>query len=339
MKTPDGSDIVEWPAGDTAARVLGATLRRRGPVAVLMLAMSARLYRAAVRARNAAFDLGLRQVHRAPIPTISIGNIIAGGAGKTPFTRWLVTELMARGRDVAILQGGYGDDEAELHRRWQPGALVFNQRDRVGAAAAAATRGANVIVLDDAFQHRRLARDLDIVLVPVETASNHLLPQGPLREPESALARADLIIVTRKTASVDAAREAANQIRKRTGKPCAIIAILQVTLRNSVDPALRVQGPVVAVAGIARPDLMLRQLQEQNIEVARLLAYPDHRAYTSRDAELIQRVAAGRPIITTEKDMVKLETLIDPAELWVIEQEVSIEEGKDALLAMLDRVL
>lgn len=334
-----GTDIVEWPGGDTAARVLGAVERRRGPFAVVMLTIMSRLYGAMMRIRNAAFNLGLRRIHRAPIPTISIGNIIAGGAGKTPFTRWLVTELMARGRDVAILHGGYGADEPELHRRWQPRALVFDQRDRVQAATAAAEGGANVIVLDDAFQHRRLARDLDIVLVPVETASSHLLPQGPLREPESELARADLIVVTRKTAPLGAAKEAANRIRKNTGKPCVIVAIMPTSVRNIANPQLRLKGAVVAVAAIARPDLMLGQLRAQDIEVARMLAYPDHREYTLKDAERILRVAAGRPIITTEKDLVKLEKLIDPANMWVIDQQILIEEGKDALLAMLDRVL
>src|SRR4051812_5982032 len=125
MTTHDATDIVEWPAGDTAARVLGAVHRPRGPFAVVMLTLVSRLYGAVIRARNATFDLGLRQIHRPPIPTISIGNITAGGAGKTPFTRWLVGELMARGRDIAILHGGYGADEPELHRRWQPHAQVF----------------------------------------------------------------------------------------------------------------------------------------------------------------------------------------------------------------------
>ena len=122
--------------------------------AAMMLAMLEQFYGVGVRVRNRAFDLGVRRSRRAPIPVISVGNIVAGGAGKTPFTRWLVQQLIQRGRRAAILHGGYGSDEPELHRQWLPSAIVLEQKDRVAAAAAAARYGADVVVLDDAFQHR-----------------------------------------------------------------------------------------------------------------------------------------------------------------------------------------
>ena len=168
MSTRKPDNVIEWPAGDTAARALGASRQRYGPFASIALVTLELLYGAGVRLRNRAFDLGLRRTQRAPVPVISVGNIVAGGAGKTPFTRWLVQELMQRGKRPAILHGGYGSDEPKLHRKWLPSAIVVEQKDRVAAASAAAHDGADVVVLDDAFQHRRLSRDLDIVLVPVE---------------------------------------------------------------------------------------------------------------------------------------------------------------------------
>ncbi|MGQ0561417.1 MAG: tetraacyldisaccharide 4'-kinase [Gemmatimonadota bacterium] len=324
--------LIEWPYGDTAARVLGASRSRRGPFAALALGALEVVYRSAVFLRNLLFDYGIRRAHRAAVTVISIGNLVAGGAGKTPFTRFMVGELVRRGRKVAVLHGGYGSDEPALHRRWQPQIIVMEEKNRVAAAESAFEQGADVVVLDDGFQHRRLARDLDLVLVPVETASSNLLPRGPLREPESGLWRADLMVVTRKTASLAQAEEVAGRLHARYRRPVAIAAIL---------PAARldVSEPVVVVAAIARPDLLVAQLQAQDIEIARVLAYPDHHTYTMRDADHIRRVAGGLPIVTTEKDAIKLVAVIDPAKLRVLTQQLTIERGLDELNRLLERTL
>jgi tetraacyldisaccharide 4'-kinase len=331
MPTP-ADQLIEWPHGDTGARVLGASRRRHGPFATAALGGLELLYATGVRLRNALFDFGVRRSHRAEMPVISIGNIVAGGAGKTPFTRWLVGELSSRGRKVGVLHSGYGSDEPALHRLWQPDTIVIEEKDRIGAAKAAFEQGADVIVLDDAFQHRRLARDLDIVLLPVETASARMLPRGPLRESEHGLWRADFIVVTRKTATTEQAQALAARLQARFHKPTAIIAILP-------DTRLEVDGPVVVVAAIARPDLLIEQLQAQGIEVAKAVAYPDHHTYTLRDAEYIWRSAGTMPIVTTEKDAIKLVSVIDPERLQVLKQRVVIENGRDELLAAIDRVL
>lgn len=334
-----GSDHIEWPAGDTAARVLGASDARRGPIANSLLAVLEKVYGAGVFLRNSAFDAGLKRVHRASIPVISVGNLVAGGAGKTPFTRWLVTQITARGRRVAILHGGYASDEPDLHRAWHTDPLVYEERDRVRAVKAAAAAGADVAVLDDAFQHRRLARDLDIVLIPAESASAHMLPLGPLREPEENMARADVVVVTRKTASVEAARVLAHHYRTTTGKVCAIAAILPSGLRNLADPSKTLKGEAVIATAIARPDLFLRQVREMGVPVARTLAYPDHYDYREKDTRHVLNAAGGRAIVTTEKDAVKLADLLPRENLWVVEQKVVFEEGHDAFLALLERVL
>ena len=339
MTTRKADDVIDWPAGDTAARALGASRQRYGPFASLALATLEVLYGTGVSLRNRAFDIGLRRARRAPIPVISVGNIVAGGAGKTPFTRWLVQELMQRGKRPAILHGGYGSDEPQLHRTWLPTAMVLEQRDRVAAATAAARNGADVVVLDDAFQHRRLARDLDIVLVPVETHSPHLLPRGPLRESPSALARSHAIVVTRKTASADEAAELARGLRKQHDRPCMVAALLPTRLMHASGDDADIAGKAIVVAAVARPDLLLQHVRSKGIEVSKLLAYPDHYVYNEHDWEHIRKVAHGLPIITTEKDAVKLLPLFEPSMLWVLGQELVFEEGRDELLTMIERVV
>lgn len=323
---------IEWPHGDAGARVLGASSRRRGPFAAMTLAYLALLYRVGIGMRNAAYDAGMLRISRAALPVISVGNIVAGGAGKTPFVRWLVNELTERGRRVAILHGGYGSDEPELHRKWQPRALVIEERDRVRAARFAHTKGADVVVLDDAFQHRRLARDLDIVLVPLETSDRRMLPRGPLREPSSALARAGVIVVTRKTGGAAEAQKLAAQLASQYGKPVATIALLP----KELPP---VSGPVAVVAAIARPDLLLAQLRTLNVNVARMLAYPDHHEYTMGDAEHIRRAIGALPIVTTEKDVEKLKQILPAARLFVLEQRLVVESGGAALMQAVEGVL
>jgi tetraacyldisaccharide 4'-kinase len=331
MKMRSAADIIVWPAGDRAARVLGASARPRYAGENAFLSILETLYTTGVSARNSLFDSGVLRGHRAGIPVISVGNIVAGGAGKTPFTRWLASRLRDNGLRVAIGHGGYGSDEPALHRQWRPDDIVIEERDRVRATVEAKRLGAQVIVLDDAFQHRRLARDLDIVLMPVEAVSRRLLPRGPLREPERELARADLLVVTRKSGAPESARALAERLRAHYDKPVAIAAILPELTSDAPTE------PVVAVSSIARPDILLDNLRSIGMDVASLLAYPDHHDYTATDVAAIVRAAGTMPIVTTEKDAVKLSKLIAPRTLIVIGQRVSIEAGEDVIRASLAR--
>lgn len=332
MSRQVATDLIDWPYGDTGARVLGASERGRGRFASAALHSLETVYRGAIAARNFSFDMGLRPVHHAAMPLISIGNIVAGGAGKTPIARRVVRDLVERGLKVAVLHGGYGSDEPALHRRWAPEAIVIEEKDRVAAAAAAFEQGADIGVLDDAFQHRRLARDLDIVLVPVETPSHHLLPCGPLREPEHAISRADLIIITRKTADAETARRHADRILSDYGRPVAVVALLP---EDDVAP----DGPVAVIAAIARPDLLVAQLRTRGVEVAKVIAYPDHHEYTPEDAEYIRAATDGLPIVTTEKDAIKLGAVFAASDLMVLKQKIEFEEGEALLRQMVDRIL
>ncbi|HSJ32130.1 MAG TPA: tetraacyldisaccharide 4'-kinase, partial [Longimicrobiales bacterium] len=171
------------------------------------LAPAEAAYRLGVSLRNRAYDRSMIASTEASLPVVSIGNIAVGGTGKTPFTSWLARRLAQRGQKPAIVHGGYAEDEPELHRTWTPDIAVFVDRDRVHAAAQAHAARATVVLLDDAFQHRRLRRDLDIVLISAERWSDtvRLLPRGAWREPPAALARADVIVCVRKTAGVEEA--------------------------------------------------------------------------------------------------------------------------------------
>ena len=177
----------------------------------------------AMTARNVLYDRGLFRSYRLPRPVISVGNLTTGGTGKTPVVRWLVRVLRRRGWTPGILHGGYAEDEPALHRAWFPDLPVVADRDRLRGAGRAMEMGADVLVLDDAFQHRRIGRDLDIVLVAAEAwgRTARLLPRGPYREPPSALRRADLVVVTRRTATAARAAQVEWDVGRISGRPTA----------------------------------------------------------------------------------------------------------------------
>ena len=174
MKRPDELAREVWSGGGGA---VGAVLRT-------ILAPAEAGYAAVVAARNGAYDRGWLRSERVEVPVISIGNVSVGGAGKTPFAAWLARWLTDLGRRPAIALRGYGEDEILLHRELNPDVPVFRGKRRVEAARQAVAAGRDAVVLDDAFQHRALARDLDVVLVPVEgwEPRPRLVPRGPWRE-------------------------------------------------------------------------------------------------------------------------------------------------------------
>src|SRR5215203_5981946 len=150
------------------------------------------IYAAAVRLRGAMYGHGLLEVTNAPVPVLAVGNVSVGGTGKTPIAAWAVAQLRERGGRPAVVLRGYGGDEPLVHRALNPDALVVCDPDRVRGARTAHAEGADCVVLDDAFQHRRLARTADWVLVSAERfeRTGRLLPAGPLRESWRELERA-----------------------------------------------------------------------------------------------------------------------------------------------------
>lgn len=335
------------------ARVAWDEHSARGAILRGALLPASALFRLASRIHHGLYDGGIRGAERADMPVLSIGNLRVGGAGKTPFAGWVVGRLLALGRRPAVLHGGYGSDEPELHRRWHPSAPVFEGRDRAASVGAARAAGCDVAVLDDGFQHRRLARDLDIVLLAAEHGAERvrLLPRGPWREPLSALRRAHAVVVTRKTASAEEARTLATRIERDTGTRPAVafiradrwVALRAGTSAADADGAAAMDatpgGAVVAVAAIAEPDSFFDTLASMGVPLVARRAYPDHHVYSPADLDEIARAAAGRVVATTAKDAVKLGALAERADVRVLEQRVTIEAGEAELLERITRAV
>ncbi len=290
-------------------------------------------YRGGVSLRNRLYDAGILRARRARLPVVSVGNLTVGGTGKTPFSAWLAGELEKRGHVPAVVTRGFGRDEVELHRRWAPLRTVIVDRDRGRGAWRAASLGATVVVLDDGFQHRRLARDLDVVLVPAGLAGKvRLLPRGPFREPLEAARRAGVLAITLKGAGEDP-EPAKARLARLVADPPLVVRFLAAGWTdlwgNPSDPP---QGPCLGVAGVGDPDGFQKLVEKEVGSPVPLLAFPDHYPYTDRDAAGMRALAGYRTIVTTEKDAVKLVAYADRiGSAAVLRLKVVVEEGEDLL--------
>ena len=305
-----------------------------GRLAALALGPLARVYGAVVRARNRRYDRP-GAAERVGLPVLSVGNLVVGGTGKTPTVAWLAAHLVTRGQDPAIVSRGYGGragrgpilvsagagagaecsphlcgDEPFLLANAIPGAMVVVGADRVAAARLARAAGARTVVLDDGFQHRRLARDLDLVLLDAMQpfGNGRLLPAGTLREPSASLARADLILVTRADPGHDLV-----EIRRVAGarRPSAPIVPAAVAPAGLVDAAGRPAAPpprAVAFCGIANPTRFRSDLERAGIEVVAFRAFRDHARLSDRAIAALRRTAreTAARLVTTEKDLARL---------------------------------
>ena len=277
------------------------------------------------------------------LTVISVGNLAVGGTGKTPLVGWTAATLLGVGVAPAILVGAHGRDEALLHRRRALGVPVVVQRDRVAGARRALADGATVAILDDGFQHRRLHRDLDVVLLAAEDAfPGRLLPRGPYRERPSALARADLVVVTRRTASLETSR----RLRERVEALCSERVLAGMELAGAawtdLDGAAAAgpEGDVIAACGVGRADAFRSTVARRVTGSVELVAFADHHEYTPADVRRLRTRAAGRPIVITEKDAVKVCAYFgEMGESYVLTEEVRWDWGEDAFVARLRTVI
>ena len=329
-----------------------------------VLVPASMLYRGGVLARNAAYRSGLISARHVAARTVSIGNLRVGGSGKTPLTRWLATEARARGIAVTIVSRGYGGtstaahvvgdgetvrsdgaasgDEAGMLAR-TAGVPVVAGRDRAAAAAlATATFGSRLLLCDDAFQHRRLARDVDLVLVDAGERGGlaRLLPAGPLREPLSALRRAHVIVVGERDEASAGARSPATRddqlvVRARFA-PVALVGVGPRSWEEIGLAALAGQR-VLALSGVARPRPLYQSLRDWEADLVHVLEYPDHHPYDAHDWQQISHAAKDVDfIVTTEKDLIKLERFpFARGKLVALRLGVTIDEPA----ALLARVL
>jgi tetraacyldisaccharide 4'-kinase len=303
-------------------------------LASLPLVPAEAVFRSIVWARNRLYDNRLLPITSCGIEVVSVGNLRIGGTGKTPVAAWLARRFVAAGRRPAIIHGGYAADEPELHRQWSGSIPVIVGRDRVAAVRRAEEGGADVAVLDDGFQHRRLARDVDIVLVGAEAGLSNvrLLPRGPWREPTDSLSRATAVVVTRKAASREAAQAVADRIAGLVGPDrVATVAIAPAGWRNGGVEGTVPEGRVLAVAALAEPEPFAENAIEAGAKVGGTLWFRDHHEYTVDDVQRILEAAGSGAVVTTAKDAVKLASLLPPSRLWVLEQKVVVESGATVL--------
>jgi len=291
----------------------------------------------------------LLKAHDVSVPVVSVGNLTVGGTGKTPVAAWLARQLVERGANPAVVLRGYGGDETLVHRRLNESISVIACPDRVRGMRDAIAEAADIIVLDDAFQHRRAARDADIVLIDADTwtEGRRLLPAGPWREPLTAARRASLIIVTRKAAShdaVDAVKRALSAAAPRVVVATVSLAPgeLRSTATGQTMPLHALEGAdVTAIAAIANPVAFFRQLTQLGA-VVRPHAFPDHYAFTLRDARRLAASALASDFaVCTLKDAVKLESFWPPeaGSLWYVSQRLKVEDGKQHIDRLLNDLL
>ncbi len=298
------------------------------------------IYGLAVAAKNTLYDRQLLPSKRLEGPVVSVGNLSVGGSGKTPFVILLGELLKTRGIPFNILSRGYGrqtrgvllvdpggssrsfsDEPLLLARRLEVPVILGEDRYQAGLFAEKEF-GPQLHLLDDAFQHRALARDFDIVLVTADDARDQLLPSGRLREPLTALKRADAVVLT---------AGATPNLFPVNGK-------LVWRVRRGIS-AQNVPPQPIAFCGIARPQNFILQLRKAGIEPAAEAVYRDHHAYTEKDIrELLalknQSEAGG--FVTTEKDAINLGAFYSALQpLAVVPVKMDLVDSANALDTML----
>lgn len=331
--------------------------RRAGEVHYLFNSSAARtvarpcswLYRAALRLRSPA------DVHKLPVPVISIGNIHAGGTGKTPLVISIANHLVKEGRKPAVVSRGYkgrlsskgsivsitssardvGDEPLEIARSC-PDAGVYIAAERISAARLAAETS-DVLILDDGFQHRAVGRDIDIVVLPSDShpALERLLPLGRLREPLQALERADVIVIMHEI-ELDKPESHFEAIwRDYSAAPIfhAIRRPKRVLFGPNGSEISIGERRIVAFSGIAHPDRFYRSIEALGGKIVESLNFPDHHNYTTSDLRRIAHLANSDDTIavTTQKDSARLSGVPVTFEYGVLESEIVCTDLMDYL--------
>ncbi|VTS00464.1 tetraacyldisaccharide 4'-kinase [Tuwongella immobilis] len=347
-----GSRLRDW--------VLSVIRGRRGVLASMTRAGLWTLqwpYRLAVAWRNRQFDRGVGVVG-VGVPVISVGNLTVGGTGKTPFVEYLAQFLRDSGLQVCILSRGYGsdggrNDEAMVLEENLPDVPHLQAADRVTLALTAREElAAEVLILDDGFQHRRLARTCDLVLLDATDpfGQEHCLPRGLLREPIRNLRRAHMAIISRADqVSPDELQAIRTQIQRiAPDLPIATavhqpLELLGVAGQQQACELLAGRS-VVAFCGIGNPEAFRHSLEQLGATIRAFRSFPDHHAYSRDDVADLERWVESQAdadawVLTTQKDFVKLqiESLADRP-VWALRIGMGLREGEERLQALLEQV-
>jgi tetraacyldisaccharide 4'-kinase len=330
-------------------RGLGAATLRLG------LSLAEIPYTLAVRWRNRRYDTGREPIQRVPVPVVSVGNLTLGGTGKTPLVEWIARWLSRQGIRVGIVSRGYGaarggpgvearnDEALELERRL-PGVPHVQNPDRVEGARHAVDRfGCQALVLDDAFQHRRLGRDLDLCLVDAlePFGFGHVFPRGTLREPPDGLRRADVVVLSRADLVTAADRRSirATAARFAPGAAWAEAAFAPQALWNPRGEHTAIASladrPVAAFCGVGNPAGFRRTLENLRYRVIAFREFADHYRYTRADVESLiawaDRLDAAA-VVCTSKDLVKLDIdRLGSRPLWAVSIVLNFLAGQEAV--------
>lgn len=291
--------------------------------------------------------------HRLPVPVLSVGNIAVGGTGKTPVVEALARAWSGRGGSPGILSRGYragpaGNDEFRLLARRLPGVPHVADRDRRegGARLLAEHPGIDLVLLDDGFQHRRLSRDVDLVLLDATRpfGGGRCLPAGLLREPWESLARADALLITRaEQVGEEVLAELERFLSERfprawRGRARRVVEGFRESGGSMVTPAPGTR--TLAFCGLGHPAAFFASLPALGLEVAVERIFPDHHRYRGAEIALLAaeaRAAGAEALVTTEKDGVKLRDLREAAEADppILELAIRAELPADAILDLL----
>ncbi len=330
------------------------------------------VYCGAMRLRNLAYDASWLRVHRVDAVVISIGNLSVGGTGKTPAVIALAQALQQQGWRVGVLSRGYGrrgegarvvshgngaevspqeaGDEPWLIAAKCTGAAVLVDADRVrGAQMLVEKLGVQVILLDDGFQHRRLHRDIDIVIFdPRQFAQNRFcLPAGPFREGVTAVRRAHRVWVVERDGDPAPAEKRAGvrvlELAQRCGCGLRFVptALREARSGRALDLDEAQKKTWLAVSAIGQPEKFAESLQRLGLELARHLRFRDHHNYSLRDARMISfecETERADAVVTTEKDWVKLEPIADRIQRPIYLLEIRVQLPPEEPAAMVQTV-
>lgn len=331
------------------------------------------LYGAVVRARLALYKAGALATYNIGAPVISVGNITTGGTGKTPLVEWLARAVRHEGKRPCVLSRGYGRDHARhrvivsdgetlladaraggdeprlLAESLRGVASVVSDADRVGAARwAIENLKAEAFILDDAFQHLRIARDLNVVTIDATSpwGGGHLLPHGRLREPLDGLWRADCVVITRANLAHDLAAlrgEAESLCNGRAVVLASRVKTVRVRRLAEAEAGMELESvavpqPVGAFCAIGNPQGFFKHVRHDGHEVCYERSFPDHHQFTQKELDELAREAAAcgaRALLATAKDAVKLHSWRPALPLYVV--EIGLEFEDESVLTSLVR--
>jgi len=336
--------------------------RRRGLLATLARGLFGGCeipYSLVMGIRNACYDRRIARVHRVDVPVVSVGNLTMGGTGKTPMVEWLARWFRRRGVNVALVSRGYktnvgsqNDEALELAQK-MPDVPHLQNPDRVAAAKQALEEhDCHLILLDDAFQHRRIHRDLDIVLIDAlePFGFEHVFPRGTLRERLRGLSRADIVALSRADTASAESREAIRMRVQQLAPHADWVEVahqpgsLLASTGERREIASLAGQRVLAFCGIGNPAGFRHTVQSCGCELVDFREFPDHHPFLDKDVADLEdwahRLEDVTAILCTHKDLVKINRpKLGAHSLWALAIELGIGEGEDRLEARLRSLL